>query len=121
MPPQPLTTGYVFRRGRLIARDFTPRPVKDTVGRLGQLPGLSAFETGSTGKRVHKIDVSRLQSPLRAFADDPAAGGTAGHVSIVPVDSNGNVDQVLLEEWAAAHDSGTIHPLTQNVLDSIVP
>jgi hypothetical protein len=121
MATEPLSEGIVYRRGQLKSRDFTPRPGKDTVGRPGQLPGLSTFRTPTPGKRVQKIDLARLRPPLRAFADDPAKGGTAGHVAILPVDDSGEVDQALLEEWAASRGSAETHPLTQFVLDTVVP
>jgi hypothetical protein len=81
---------------------------------------LSTFQTTTGGKRVQSIDLARLQLPLRAFADDPAAGGTPGHVTILPVAPIGNVDQALLEEWAASRDSPETHRLTQVVLDAVV-
>src|SRR3954453_621835 len=97
------TARLVYRRGRLVERTFTPRPGIDTVGRPGQAPGLSAFDTLKLRRRevAQGIDVTLLQLPLRAIPDDPAAGGTPGHFSIVPVDATGAVDQQLLDEWAA--------------------
>jgi hypothetical protein len=71
--------------------------------------------------RAQVIDLALLKPPLQGIPDDPGAGGTPGHVSIVPVDDSGTVDQQLLDEWAswrAQHN--TVHPLTQIVLDAIV-
>jgi hypothetical protein len=112
--------GFVYRRGSLTARNFTPRPEKDTEGREGQEPGLSTQDDvpGGEGK-AQKIDVSKLKPPLCAIADDPAKG-TPGHVAIVPVDEEGKVDQKLLDAWAAARDAETPHPLTQLLLEAVV-
>lgn len=112
----------VYRRGRLDAMTFTPRLGIDTVGRPGQAPGLSTFETVRLRRRekAQGIDLMLLQPPLRGIPDDPAAGGTAGHVSIVPVDVNGNVDQQLLDEWAASRGQSPPHPLTGDVMAAIV-
>ena len=82
---------------------------------------MSTFETPTIGKRELAIDLSRLKPPLRGIADDAALGGTAGHVSIVPVDENGRVAKELLEEWAASRDQDEPHPFTQIILDAIVP
>jgi hypothetical protein len=112
--------GFVYRRGALTPKNFTPRPQRDTAGREGQEPGLSTEEAipGGEGK-AQKIDVSKLKPPLCAIADDPAKG-TPGHVAIVPVTGEGKVDQKLLEEWAAAREAEAQHPLTQLLLDAVV-
>ena len=112
----------VYRRGRLKEKTFTPRPGIDTVRRPGQAPGLSTFETLSLRRSeiAQVIDVTLLQPPLRAIPDDVAAGGTPGHVSIVPVDTTGAVDKQLLDEWAATHGRSPAHPLTWNVMRAIV-
>ena len=78
------------------------------------------METLKAGQKGQKIDLALLRPPLRGVADDPAIGGSPGHVCIVPVNDAGEVDQLLLEEWAACRDSGNQHPLTQLVLDAIV-
>jgi hypothetical protein len=66
------------------------------------------------------IDLTLLKPPLRGIPDDPSAGGTPGHVAIVPVDANGAVDQQLLDEWAASRGQDPPHPLTQNVMGAVV-
>lgn len=66
------------------------------------------------------IDLALLAPPLRGIPDDAVAGGTAGHVAIVPVDAAGAVDQQLLDQWAASRGQAPPHPLTQAVLDAIV-
>ena len=66
------------------------------------------------------IDLGLLESPLRAFGDDVDAGGTQGHVAIVPVDASGAVDQELLDEWAATRGTTPSHLLTQILLDAVV-
>jgi hypothetical protein len=73
-----------------------------------------------SGEKVQVIDLSLLQGPLQALADDPGEGGTPGHVAIVPVDADGNVDQALLEEWADARNADLPHPLTDLVLAAVV-
>lgn len=112
----------VYRRGRLTEKTFTLRPGIDTVGRPGQAPGLSTFETLSLrrGEVAQGIDGALLQPPLRAIPDDVAAGGTQGHVSITPVDAAGGVDQQLLDEWAATRGQSPAHALTGNVLQAVV-
>jgi hypothetical protein len=112
----------VYRRGRLTEKTFTPRPGIDTVGRPGQAPGLSAFDTLSLrpGEVAQVIEVALLQPPLQAVSDDVAAGGTPGHVSITPVDAAGDVDQPLLDEWAATRGHSPAHPLTGSVMQAIV-
>jgi hypothetical protein len=120
MAPTPRTSGFVYRRGSLTARTFTPRPEIDTTGKPGTSPGLSTVETLETGIKGHRIDLSRLRPPLQAFADDPNEGGDVGHVAIVPVDETGAVDQQLLESWAAYRDQEGEHPLTTIVLEAVV-
>jgi hypothetical protein len=72
------------------------------------------------GEKVQVIDVSLLSSPLQALADDPAAGGTVGHVAITPVDREGNVDQALLDAWADFRGTGQTHPLTAAVHEAVI-
>jgi hypothetical protein len=71
-------------------------------------------------RKAQAIDSDLLQPPLRAIPDNPDEGGTEGHVAIVPVTSQGQVDQELLEEWAATRRSGQTHQLTQMLLDAVV-
>jgi hypothetical protein len=112
----------VYRSGALTRDNFTPRPERDTQSRPGQEPGLSTFESfeSGSGRKYQKIDLSRLKPPLQGFPDDPAQGGTPGHVSIAPADAAGKVDQEQLEEWAATRGTQRTHPLTQIVLDAVV-
>jgi hypothetical protein len=116
------TARFVYRRGRKKELHFTPRPGIDTTGRPGQAAGLSTFETVrlKRGDFAQLIDVTLLQPPLRAIPDDPTAGGTPGHVAIVPVDAMGAVDQQLLDEWAATRGQSPAHPLTLNVMGAVV-
>jgi len=122
MPPTPTNQGLVYRSGTRTVANFTPRPGRDTVARSGQAPGLSTSlpHELAPGDKVQVLDLSLLQGPLRAFADDPSEGGTPGHVTIAPVDANGNIDQALLEEWADARATGATHPLTDLVLAAVV-
>jgi hypothetical protein len=66
------------------------------------------------------IDISLLKPPLRAIPDDPAQGGTPGHVAIVPVDDTGAIDQQKLDEWASCYGQASTHPFTQIILDAVV-
>src|SRR5438876_10757973 len=97
---------------RDLAARLPARPGIDTVGRPGQVAGLSTFESLRLrrGDVAQAIDVTLLQPPLRAIPDDLTAGGTPGHVSIVPVDATGAVDQQLLDEWAATRAQSPMHP-----------
>jgi hypothetical protein len=110
----------VYVWGNLTADNFTPRPGKDTIGRPGQTPGLSASETMQAGKKAQGIDLDKLRPPLKAFADEPDRGGTPGHIAIAPADDNGDVDLQKLEAWASFRQSGRIHELTQILLDAVV-
>jgi hypothetical protein len=65
------------------------------------------------------IDVTRLRPPLGVVPDDPTKGGTPGHVSIVPVDAAGAVDQAKLDEWATARGQSPPHSLTQMIIDAV--
>jgi hypothetical protein len=86
----------VYIGGSLTADNFTPRLGKDTIGRPGQRPGLSASETIPPGRKAQGIDIDRLRPPLRAFPDDVERGGTPGHFAIAPVDELGEVDVTSL-------------------------
>ena len=112
----------VYRTGALTRDNFTPRPGRDTQSRPGQEPGLSTFQSLEAGsaRKAQKLDLARLKPPLQGFPDDPALGGTPGHVSIAPADAAGKVDQTLLDKWAAARGMEQTHPLTQIVLDAVI-
>ncbi len=69
---------------------------------------------------AQQIDLTLLQPPLVAIPDDATAGGTPGHVAIVPVDNNGKLNQQLLEEWAAARAGGVSHWLSEIVMNAVV-
>jgi hypothetical protein len=116
------TEGFIFRRGARTAKNFTPRPGKDTGSQEGQAPGLSAYDAIAldVGDKAQKIALSRLKAPLAAVPDDAAQGGEPGHVTITVLDASGKVDQQLLEEWAASRDQGAEHPLTQLLLEAVV-
>lgn len=119
----PRTSDIVYRRGTATPDNFTPRVGRDMVGAPGSKPGLSVMVTLdlSKGEKAQKIDLRMLESPLQAIPDDPKlVGGIADHVSILPIQSSGNVDQELLEQWAASRGSGSIHRFTANVRDAIV-
>lgn len=115
----------VFRSGALTTDNFTPRLGKDTTEQVGRPPGLSTFKTLAAlnlppGNKAQQLDLDLLKSPLKPYPDDPALGGTIDHVAIAPTNAEGNINQGLLEEWAACRKTEVCHRLTQIVLDCIV-
>lgn len=110
----------IYRLGNLTPDNFTPRPGKDTVGRPGQAPGLSASVGLSPDRKAQGIEIERVKPPLRAIRDDPERGGTPGHFAIAPVDTDNNIDMRRLGDWAQARGSGQTHELTQSLLDAVV-
>lgn len=118
----------VFRGGSRTNSNLTPRPDSDTRATAGLFPGLSvedALEDALDGgnKKAQKLDLARLRLPLVYFPDDPSVeGGRRGHGVITPVNSQGQVDLVVLEEWASQRTSqrDVPHQLTQLVLDAII-
>lgn len=107
---------------------LTPRPGTDTKARAGLTPGLSVNDTleaalDDKNKKAQKLDLSRLQPPLKYFPDNPEAeGAEEGHGVIAPVDADCRVDQAVLDEWASHRETqgDTPHRLTQLVIDAIV-
>jgi hypothetical protein len=110
----------VYIWGNLTVDNFTPRPDRDTVGRPGLQPGLSASEAIPPGKKAQGIDTDKLKPPLRAWPDDTGQGGTPGHVAIAPVDENGEVDVENLKAWARSRGTDATHEFTQILLDAVV-
>jgi hypothetical protein len=120
-PPSWNATGViVYIWGNLTSDNFTPRPGKDTVGKQGQQPGLSASDVIPPGRKAQGIDVGKLKLPLMAFPDDLKQGGSPGHFAIAPADDGGEVDIVKLEAWALSRGTGNTHELTQILLDAVV-
>lgn len=111
----------VYRRGPATAKNFTPRPGTDTYALPGKAPGLSVWDTVQLAKKekAQVLDLTLLKPPLTAFPDDPSDGGDAGHFAIAPVNEYGDIDDEALDDWAAARDSGQVHPLTLLVRDAI--
>jgi len=110
----------IYIWGNLTVDNFTPRPGKDTVGRPGQRPGLSALGAVLPGRKAQGVDTDKLKLPLRAFPDDVDQGGTPGHFAVVPVDESGEIDLRGLEAWANLRGTGQIHEFTQILLDAVV-
>ena len=110
----------VYIWGSLTADNFTPRLGKDTVGRPGQRPGLSASEGIPPGRKAQGIDIDKLKPPLRAFPDEVERGGAPGHFAVAPVDESGEVDVMSLENWARSRGTGQTHEFTQILLDAVV-
>jgi len=110
--------GFVYRSGARREKDMTPRPVGDVSLNLHEA-GLSTWcnldAAIRPGKKGQKIDLALLDTAmLGCFKDEN------GHVAIVPVDADGNLDMMKLAEWAAAWGVDPPHPLTTMVLDAIV-
>ncbi|NUQ62799.1 MAG: hypothetical protein HUU20_09935 [Pirellulales bacterium] len=110
----------VYVWGNLTADNFTPRPGKDTVGRPGQRPGLSAFASPPANRKSQAVDLAMIGPALKGFPDELDQGGTQGHVAITPVDDSGEIDVKALEQWASFRKTGRVHPFTQVLLDAIV-
>lgn len=109
---------YVW--GNLTADNFTPRPEKDTLGKPGQMPGLSALKYVPQGNKAQGIEMESIQLPLKTFPDDVARGGSPDHFAIAPIDENGEVDLEALRDWASYRKSGKTHKLTQSLLSAVV-
>jgi hypothetical protein len=110
-------TGFVFRNGGNSDATMTPRP--DDVSANIQEAGLSTWRRMEDGiqpkQRGQKIDLAKLDpAVLGCFEDEH------GHVSIVPVDSAGQMDMMKLTEWAATRGTENMHPFTKMVLGAIV-
>ncbi|HUY33714.1 MAG TPA: hypothetical protein VMV69_13270 [Pirellulales bacterium] len=110
----------VYIWGNKTADNFTPRPGKDTVGRPGQQPGLSASQIIPPRGKAQGIDINKLKPPLKVFPDDTQQGGTPGHYAIAPADATGKVDAKSLADWAISRGSGQVHELTQILFDAVV-
>ena len=115
----------VYRGGSAREDNLTPRPGKDTEPKAGRAPGLSTFtsleQAVLPGEKAQVIDLDLLGPPLAGLFDPPGGeGAVPGHVSIAPVGPNGEVDSVLLEEWAATRNTGRAHELTRRILDALV-
>ena len=116
----------IYRKGQKSLGNFTPRKGKDTVGLPGVKPGLSIEEDRQgivllPKERLQYIDLDLLTPSLAVISDDAAKpGGRAGHGVIAPVDEFGEVDQQLLEEWAASRGQDPPHVLTRLVRDAVV-
>ena len=112
----------VYRKGSRTPDNLTPRPERDLEGRPGQAPGLSTSKTTpEPTTRACMINLDQLKLPLRGIPDDPSRGGTAGHVAIVPVRPDGEVDHALLAEWASSRGTSQKHRLTEILENAIVP
>ena len=110
----------VYIWGNLTADNFTPRLGKDTIGRPGQQPGLSASDVIPPGRKAQGVDLDKIRVPLKAFPDDTNQSGVPGHFAIAPVDDEGEVDLKRLEAWAASRGTGQMHEFTQILLDAVV-
>ena len=119
MASTPIASGIVYRRGSFTAKQFTPRE-SDMRAEAGSAPGISTTRALEAGVKGQQIDLGRLPPELRGFEDDPAEGGTAGHVAIAPVDETGVIDQQRLEEWMRSRDAEGEHELTRLLMEAVV-
>jgi hypothetical protein len=97
---------------------MTPRPDDDVSSDL-KTAGLSTWreleKAIKPGKKGQKIDLAKLDPVLLGcFQDDD------GHVAIVPVDANGELDMMKLAAWANTRGADSSHSLTTMVLEAIV-
>lgn len=110
--------GFVYRDGARREKDMTQRPEHDVSPnpREAGLPTWRDLEAAvRQGKKGQKIDLGLLDpAMLGCFQDEN------GHVSIVPVDAEGNMDMMRLAEWAATWGTDSPHPFTRIVMDAIV-
>lgn len=95
------------------------------MGKPGPVPGLSTFrrleQAVQPGEKAQVIDLDRLGSPLRGFADQPGREeAVEGHVSIAPTRPDGSLDEELLADWAASRNTGATHWLTELVKNALV-
>jgi hypothetical protein len=110
--------GFVYRDGARREKDMTPRPDQDVSPNVQQA-GLSTWRDLEAairpGKKGQKIDLAMLDpGVLGCFQDENR------HVSIVPIDADGNMDMMKLREWAATWGLAPAHPFTRMVMDAIV-
>jgi len=105
--------GFVYRDGARREKDMTPRPDHDVSPNL-QEAGISTWRDLEAairpGKKGQKLD----PAVLGCFQDEN------GHVSIVPIDADGNLDLMKLADWAATWGLAPPHPFTKLVMDAIV-
>jgi hypothetical protein len=110
--------GFAYRNGARRQKDMTPRPDHDVSADL-QEAGLSTWRDLEAaikpGGKGQKIDLTLLDPALLGCFQDQN-----GHVSIVPIDVEGNMDMMKLAEWAKTWGSEDVHPLTTMVMDAIV-
>ena len=106
----------VYRGGSDSDDNLTPRPkdVELERDKTGRSPGLSVFasidQAVEPGAKAQGIDLDEIDEPLRPFPDDSSLeGGVVGHLSLAPVTAEGQIDQILLNEWADTRQTGRVH------------
>jgi len=98
----------IFRSASGSPDSMTPRPgIDDVPG--GGLTFWDSVDPISPGSKYAEVDTSLLQA-LRPIPD----GNPPGHVTVRPQTDG------MLQEWAASRGTGVVHPLTQELLDSVV-
>ncbi len=110
-----LTEGTIYRLGSGTDDSMTPRPGKDTTPGKHDHAGLSMSvheppATDSRGRRNKyvPVDVAKLQETGLVAVRDSAKG----HVTVYPVDADGNYDQARLDSWAKTRGTGEPDELT---------
>ena len=93
----------IYRSASGTPNSMTPRP-KDSTG----LSAANSLENALPGKQ-QVIDTSKLKN-LCAVCDNPKTG----HVSITPKDMS------QMQGWIDSRGSGTVHPLTQELMEAVV-
>ena len=96
---------FLFRSGSASESNMTPRPVDTT--------GLSTFDSVNhpffrPGDRIQMIETDRFKT-LTAFQE-----GQPGHWSISPP------DRADIAGWASTRGSAEVHPLTRELIDSVL-
>ena len=94
----------VYIWGNLTSDNFTPRPRKDTIGRQGQEPGLSASHHIPAGRKAQGIETENLKPPLRAIPDDPKQGGKRG---ILRLRRLTKMAKLIPTDWKPRQNCGT--------------
>ena len=99
--------GKIYRNATGTADSLTPRPgIDDAVG--GGLSFFNSVDRLRPGKFV-EVDPAKFNH-LGAILDNPVTG----HVSVGPA------AHASLVEWAATRQTGSVHPLTQELLNAVV-
>jgi hypothetical protein len=95
--------GMIYRSATGTAKSMTPR-LRDVNG----LSAANSLKNALSGKN-QIIDPSKFNN-LKAMCDNP----NTGHVSITPKDMS------QMQDWINSRAGVDVHPLTQELLDSVI-